>query len=223
MLGYIPSAVGVPAYYHLDDVNDAGINSFTLTNHNSVAFNAGKFYKSADFGSSGTNKGLRTTAIDLSLGAITFAWWFQLLNTSSSNSTARFFTYNRVSTFTQAFTCFYDISGGTITIKFRLNTTGTPADATISFTADSNWHHVVCKKLTTTTNEMIIDGYKYRATGTGTGSELNSGVSQFCIGNANALNIQAWAKIEEFTMFYKDMSKADLYRYYSQYQGRLAA
>ena len=57
-LGQIPGGE-LRGYYRLENVNDSGPNGLTLTNNNSVTFTAGRFGNGANYGTTGTNMGLR--------------------------------------------------------------------------------------------------------------------------------------------------------------------
>jgi len=63
--------------YHLPDINDS-TGDYTLTNHNSVAFNNGKIGKAADFGTGNTNKVLSiASTLGISTGSSTITWWYK--------------------------------------------------------------------------------------------------------------------------------------------------
>ena len=75
----IYSDANLQHYYRMEGLTDE-INSLTLTNENSVAFNAAKFNNGADLGASNTDKRLVTasaTQVAL-LGAFSFSLWVKL-------------------------------------------------------------------------------------------------------------------------------------------------
>lgn len=75
------------AYYRLSDTSDSK-GAYTLTNNNSVAFNAGKFGNAADFGSANTNKSLSHNSDYTIVLAdnYTISWWYNPSGQPSSSS-----------------------------------------------------------------------------------------------------------------------------------------
>lgn len=70
------------AYYKLENTTDSGVGGFTLTNNNSVAFNAAKYANGADFSASNTNKTLSSVGFNLSASTSwSIACWVKITGT----------------------------------------------------------------------------------------------------------------------------------------------
>lgn len=190
------------SYYRLEDLNDATSGGRNLTNHNTVTFIAGKYSNCATFGSSGTNKGLSYTSTSAFADyTYTVGFWFKLNNTSSSNSNAHFY---QIRTSSRVNRVRYNISAGTITIEVFSGYATTNLSTTVSFTADTNWHYVICYfDDTTPNNEVIIsiDGDRYYSLSTTFSGANSTGSDLIYIGNNSALNAQAWADIDDMCFF----------------------
>jgi len=100
------------AYWKLENVNDSGPNAYTLTNVNSVAFNAGKFNNGGDSGASNSTKLLNVASnVGIDGGAVTMNLWF--------NSYATTFTGDHPALF-----CTFYYGGKAIDYRIGINTTG---------------------------------------------------------------------------------------------------
>ena len=102
----------------------------------------------------------------------------------------------------------------------QLNTTGNDVLATVSLTADTNWHYVNTQRNGSLTVEIYVDGEKYTDTTTGTGTKTGSGVNTFVIGNNNALNTQVFAVIDELIVEQTNWSLQTRLKHYTQAKGR---
>ena len=224
-LGEIIGA-GSRVYYRLENTNDAGPNGYNLTNNNSVAFNVGKFTNSADFGSTGTNKGLTYAGANvlssLEPTDVSVSFWYKLNDATTSNGNARFFELTTASNNAAAMriACFYNISAGNITITaFGQGVTS----ATVTVAADTNWHHILFRKIST--NQMIIL-YDIGTSGTAaSGAHTTSAFTltyYLTIGNTTStLTQQVFAMIDEFYIYEKNLGTDYLInKYYTQAKGR---
>src|SRR5688572_13521936 len=176
-LGEIPAG-GLRAYYHLENVNDSGGNGFTLTNNNSVTFPAGKFNNGAEFGTTGTNKGLTTTTLILSSKTptnVVFSFWVKF-NTTTVNNPAILFGINTdVSSAAggMLLQIRYSFNVGVVTLNARYNIT-TTGDCEVMFTpVIGQWYHVYLQKAGSTI-KLIVDNDSTK-TDTGTAGGGYSG------------------------------------------------
>lgn len=221
-LGEIPAG-NLRAYYKLENVNDSSGNGFTLTNNNSVPFNAGKFSNAADFGTSGTNKGLSTTSVVTSIEAPTnlvFSFWFKFNNTSTTNSTAIIFSLNTdVSSAAGGilFNLRYSFNIGVVTLNLRLNRT-TVGDCEALFNVDSEWHHILCTKSGSDIS-INVDNNRYVDSGTA-GGGFSGVTTGLVIGNNSALTAQGWVSVDEFIIEEAIWNASKLNKYYTQAKGR---
>lgn len=230
-IGQLPARSTMRVYYHLEDVNDASGNSQTLTNNNSVPFNAGKFNLGADFGSSGTDKSL--TRVFNPMSALTYAdatysMWVKFNNSASSNPTAGIL---QVATRTTSgagaarTVLGYNITGGNIV--FTATTLLTTTNITITHSEPANttiWYNCVLIKSGTTTLTLYVNGVQV-ATGTGSGSDNVNVPLTYClaIGNRQVTPVlQAWATIDEVIIEERIWTASEIRKYYSQGRGFLA-
>jgi hypothetical protein len=146
-LGQIPGKA-LRAYYRLENVSDSSGNGNTLTNNNSVGFNTGRYSNAADFGTTGTNKGLTInsnifSALNPSRFFISF--WFKLENVTH-NTNATFFVCRSTEASTDGFqiSCFYSVSGSDLTLTARRLRTGSPNSIDISVTLTINYKWNYC-------------------------------------------------------------------------------
>jgi hypothetical protein len=230
-LGEIPGG-NLRAYYKLENVNDSSGNAFTLTNNNSVAFNSGRFTNSADFGSTGTNKGLTSTTNILSATSVTnigVMFWFKL--NSTANITDRFiFNLNSKTSATDGLSiaCYYSITGGTqlnLTARRSFQASGN-SDASQNIPVDTEWHLIQIVK-----DDKIIgisvDG-KRMTTATNVNNDRSITTNQTIyasIGNNRGLTVQVLAQVDEFIVDEGIYSLASTQpnnriKYYTQAKGR---
>ena len=205
-LGEIPGG-NLRGYYRLEDVNDTGPNGYTLTNNNSVTFGVGKFANAADFGSSGTNKGLRLEGSNITSTGnpsnLLVSFWFKLNSTSNTSRNHFFFVVHGSpgSTTSLNFYCYYTISGGTLSVLVNVDRTTGTFSATKTLTADTNWHHCLCRFISNPLVSINIDRTAAVQSATLTGSASSPSTLNtisLAIGNARGLTLQAFAMIDEF-------------------------
>lgn len=233
--GEIPGG-DVRAYYKLENVNDSGPNGYNLTNNNSVTFAAGKFTNGADFGSSGTNKGLTYGANPFSVIKPSYATvqlWFKL-NSTANSGTKNIFAINTESSVGNGiqFSSDYSISSGTLTLNARLAAIGAAgaAVATITATADTNFHYLIVQVNTSSKLVTITLDRTNGALNTTIGT-LASGTASptvyLSIGNNRGLTAQVFMIIDEVIIdesFYANIPSNlnNRVKYYTQAKGRFA-
>jgi len=225
-LGEIPQSATLRGYYHLEDVNDSSGNGRNLTNQNSVSFAVGKFTNGADFGSSGTNKGLTYGSNIFSAGQptdISFSFWFKLNDTTTSNANARLFEVVTVNNSASGLRVlgFYNISAGNITFTLLNSSTTGNISTTRTITADSNWHAVLMRRAA---GNLAINIDMGTITTIAHGTATTSGITvtyPFVIGNNSPLATQAWGMFDEFIVMESNFSPGlGYFQYYTQARGR---
>lgn len=141
------------AAYPLDSVNDFSGNSNSLTNNNSVAFNAGLVGNAADFGTSNTTKYLRI-ASDLGItnsGSWTISYWAKLLTAGNFCATTQFTYASGVRSFILA----RDIASGQYS-AFTQN--GANNGAYVTAVSNNSWHHILATVSSGSSVTVYIDG-----------------------------------------------------------------
>jgi len=230
MLGELPARTSMRAYYKLENLNDSSGNSRTLTNAGTVPFNAGKFNKCADFGSSGTNKSLVLNANPMS-GLLVADWtvscWVKWNNSSTSNTNAAIWhlaTRTTSGTGAGRTTFSYNVNAGNFELTARTMLTTTDAIATYNIPVNTtNWYNIIIRKVATTTIEIWVNGVMV-ATNTGVGSDNINVALNNCLSIGNrqlTATIQAWALIDEVIIEERLWSASEIRKYYSQGRGIL--
>jgi hypothetical protein len=234
MLGEIPAGTHLKAYWKLEsDGTDSSGNAFDLTNNNSVSFNQSKFSNGADFGSSGTNKGLTNTGYPTSLRPIDLQLniWFKL-NSTANITARRLFQMTSSTTYAGGGVLFYleyNITNGVLTFTGRMY----GQFASISPPLDTDYHFISLRyynvsgtrTLTVQMDERLGSTYNNTSTATGTPNFTGATVGTV-IGNNQGLTIQAFAKIDECFLredqFFRSTGDAsgNRYRYFTQAKGR---
>lgn len=128
------------AYWKLEDVN-ATIGGFTLTNNNTVGFNAGLYNLAADGGASNTNKYL-SVANNLGIagnGTISVSLWLKL-TTEIASGTYGIFVHGNSTTDNRYIQIYYEYNSGTRRIV--LDNSGTNTNYNIAL-GTTNWYHLV--------------------------------------------------------------------------------
>lgn len=232
-LGEIPGG-NLRAFYKLEDVNDSSGNGFTLTNVGSVSFNPGKFSNAADFGTTGTTKGLTYSGNVLSSTTpsnLSVSFWF-ILNTTSTPTNGILFQLCSVangggSAFSGIFwNVYYNISAGNMVISIRF---GGGTIQTITIPASTSVWHFAQFVYSTTGNayngRINTDYINYNANATQ--ASWSGQTVRLYIGGSGSAN-QAWVKIDEFIIseiLYSqangtDSGDSERYKYYTQAKGR---
>lgn len=172
------------AYYRAENVNDTTINSYTLTNNNSVAFNAAKFNNGADFGTTvnGTKSLSINSDIGITSGNITISCWVKLATEIAAES-GYYYLVNKSSTTNVAYIIRYAYNSGSPRLEFIRSRVGTANDQ-INYTVTlgtTNFYHLV----------LTYDGSYIRAYVNGsqvgsdtasTGTGASGGVDKLYIG-----------------------------------------
>jgi hypothetical protein len=228
-LGEIPGG-NLRAYYKLENENDSSGNGLTLTNNNSVTFTSGKFNNGANFGSSGTNKGLTTTTNPLSTTTIYpfhIIFSFKLNNTTSTNTNATVIALNTDTATTGGLNVFvrYSISAGNITMTANRQSTIANASASVVFPVDSINHVVFIRVYDIMSIGITVDRI-YNAANIGSGVDRSSiGGNVMSIGNNRGLTSSAWMTIDELIID-EDLYSLEIAgfnpkrgKYYTQYKG----
>lgn len=193
-----PSLYGGVAYYKLDESSGNAadsINSYTLTNTNTVSYVAGKINNAADFGTANTNKKL-TVASNLGItnGAITISMWVKL-NTEIASGTWGFAQKGNATNHVQ-YIIAYEYNGGTRRIVFnrqKQNVSNNLVTSTNTM-GTSNYFHLVL-----TYDGTTLTGY-VNGTSAGTlatsGDGSGSGLNQFDIGEGGMFAATSYASID---------------------------
>ena len=225
-LGELPTRTTMRGYWKCEDVNDSSGNARNLTNLNTVTFNAGKFNNAADYGSSGTNKGLGTTTNIMSAlkpTSFTVSLWFK--PNSTANIATR--TLAQISTAFDStgslFSVYYIIAAGVFYVGSSNNLTTTAADTQVIFSSlpsTDEWINVVAVK-TDATHLLIYVNGKLGTNNVGSGTETSAaGTYKFTIGNTRSLNGQVWTKVDDVIVEERIWSADEVRRYYTQGKGR---
>jgi hypothetical protein len=227
-LGEIPGG-NLRAYYKLENVNDSSGNGFTLTNNNSVGFAQGKFTNGADFGSSGTNKGLTRATLILSSktpSVLSVSFWWKL-NSTADTAVRLFFSINTdVSTAAggELFQVRYSITGGVMNIEVR---NGNTSVASINVTPDTNWHFIRCVRTSDNANRFIMS-YDTIATAVANKASFSGATAGNAFGNGPGLTTQLLGMMDQIiiseSLYTEDNTtgRSNRYKYYTQAKGRFA-
>ncbi len=226
-LGEVPVS-GFRAYYKLENANDATANAYTLTNNNSVPFNRGKFTNGADFGTSGTNKGLIKTGSPLSAvspSQLYISFWFKL-NDAATGGGIVFAVVSAASATLVSdgllFQVSYSFSAGDLVLRCRLG--GSASDQLITMPANTNWHFMSVAYTSSSANFIVDRNYS----ATCTFASFSGNTTGIRIGNNSALNSQAWMIIDEFILTEDNVlgnvntnpGRGHRIKYYTQAKGR---
>ncbi|HEY0029137.1 MAG TPA: LamG-like jellyroll fold domain-containing protein [Bacteroidia bacterium] len=233
-LGELPPSINYRGYYRLENLNDSSGNGRTLSNSASVVFNTGKFKNAADFGSTGTNKGLFRAANILSadqVATITTSFWFKLNSTANGVGNQGTFGFAFFNIWTgdgatfQNDGCVYFITAGVFKIRHILNLTGGVLNNDCVFSSipsTSEWVYVTAIKTGSITSKIYVNGV-LRGSATGSGTTTSAGipgVNRFTIGNQRSLSIAAWIKMDEVIVEEREWSASEIRKYYTQAKGR---
>lgn len=203
----------IVAYYKLSDTSDATGNSNTLTNNNSVTFDAGLIGNAADLGSSNTNKFL-SIASDFGIngGNITISLWVKL-NAEIASSTWGF-AYMPANSPGIAYGIVYEYNSGTRRIHIeRVKFGGAGADIYTTVTlGTSTWHHIV---LTYDGTNLIsyLDGIASSPSAT-SGTGVSTGTTEFDLGNT-VTSLYASTKIDEAGVWSRALSSTEVTQLYN--------
>lgn len=226
MLGeYLGAGTSITkALYHLENTTDSSGNGNTLTNNNSVAFNAAKFGNGADFGSSNSNKSLQIlNNLGISNTSITMSCWSKR-NAEISTGIQTFFAHNDSTTRTKDYV-YYDYNGGTRRLIFShtKNFVGS-ADVVYNITlGTNNWYHLAY--VFDGTNVYAYLNGLYLGTASTTGNGTTQGHNSFAIGglpndNGTGFNNYSSSIIDEVIVENRVWSAEEVKKYYTYASGR---
>lgn len=157
-----PSLYGGVAYYKLDESSGNAadsINSYTLTNVNTVSYTAGKINNGADGGASNTNKRLNI-ANPLGIGNTTDATWSSWVKvaTQPTGSEQQCFLNHGIASGKYRF-FMYVASGGLTYVRLYMDA-GSPfvLDYNTTLTTGTWYHIVVTYVNSTNTHTLYING-----------------------------------------------------------------
>lgn len=193
------------AYYKLENVNDSGGGGFTLTNNNSVAFNAAKFTNGADLGSANTNKTLSSAGFNLSASASwSVSFWVKITGTPGTFA----FFYLGDNTNHNSLRADYDGTNFHY-IRRRQNIANDILSSAQS--PGATFHHIVL-----TYNGSVVGGY-YDGASVGTTSSSGNGsggteADEIRIGSENNGGPAAFASaiIDDFALFTRVLSQSEV-------------
>ena len=149
----------IVAYWKTDESSGNAadsVASYTLTNNNTVAYDAGKIFNGADFGSSNTNKTLTNTALTvIDGGAVSISLWVKL-NTEITSGSYGFFNIGNNTSSKVDYYIGYNYNSGTPQLVFERHKQG-GADQGAAYTitlGTTNWYQLVL-----TYDGVNINGY----------------------------------------------------------------
>lgn len=228
-LGAVPAHAAltdnIQAYYKLNDTSDSASTN-TLTNNNSVTFDAGFIGNGADFGSTNTNKYFGVgNALGLTFnGSKTISVWVKIQTPPASGKSynlALLFTTNR----SGIHAIHYDNVGGTLkVIVERYAQGGTEFDNLVTVNQDLGtgvWHHIV---LTYDNSSALLGGYIDNVSmGTISSSNSTSGTGvytdSFYLGADNSGNNSLSGNLDEVGVWSRLLSSTEIGQLYNSGTG----
>lgn len=224
----IPSTWYDGVYKLESDGSDSSGNARDIATLNSPSFSVKRFGAGGmDLGTSGIDKGLRASSLDITGGTTATIYqvsmWFKLNTTSSLNTNACFFMIQHDHggiDYRQMYSL-ANISGGNLVIDLILNLVTTPAQATLTVVADTDWHYLsFLVDINTGTCTIILDGKT--ASHTGTGGLISPGANRVSIGNhVTSSTLQLWASFDQATISTHThyLTAFGIQRHYAQARG----
>lgn len=200
------------SYYRLESTADSK-GSNTLTNNNSVGFNAALFNNGGDLGSSNTNKSLTVaTAI---LGAnptgLTYVGWIKLQSEITSGSW-ELIQQEATGAGSVNFRMIYDYNGGSQRITFGRQRIGVAFDNnTISTGAfgTSTWHHLAMTYDGSTVTMYFDGGSATTVSSSSANTGNGSPADQFSIGQFQGGGF-ASAIFDDVAIFSRALSSGEI-------------
>lgn len=210
------SDANLVAYYKLEDVNDSK-GSYTLTNNNTVAFNAAKFNNGADFGASNTNKSLSINS-DLSIqgGNISVSFWVKNYSNPSTGAFTYFMTNN--DTNDVEYSIFYQYNGGTYRLNFDRYKNPDSAGTDVFYNVDlgtSLFNHIVAT-YDGTTMRLYLNGIEVGNTpASGTGSGTTTTKTSIGARNDGLANYFSKSIIDDVAIFNRALTATEINKLYN--------
>lgn len=221
-IGELNPSASTKALYHLSSTTDSSGNGYTLTNNNTVAFNAGKFDNGMDLGTSNTNKYL-SIANDMGItsGACSVTMWVKMTSEPSSTTFA-IFERGDSGIHVRHWIRYIDVAG-TKQLQFnrqRENAANDQFAPTITALGTSVYHHIAYAYDGTT-----LVGYLDGASIGNVASSGNgiSGVSAdyFYLGHSlHATTLYCDAIIDEVGVWNKNLTASEVRKMYAVGKGR---
>lgn len=203
------------AYYKLEDTSDSK-GSYTLTNNNSVAFNAAKFNNGADFGTFGNTKSLRTSnTLGIDGGNVTFCAWVK--KNITLNSKYYYAAYQENNASKVEYKLGFDKADGTEKMLFCRGKVGVADNnAYYTVTLDTNWHFLT-GTYDGTTAKLYLDGaFVGSVASSGNGTNGSVYTSGFSIGNNNNNSsfIENGLSVDDTAIFSRALSASEVNELY---------
>lgn len=205
------SDANLQAYWKGENVNDSK-NSNTLTNHNSVAFNAGKYGNGFDFGAANTNKYL-DVASNLSIagngdGSISF--WVKL-SAEISSGLSILAQHASTTGADRYFQIYYDYNGGTRRLVADFSGGGAAVNYNIALGTVVYHHIVITRNVAGNSGELFVNNVSRGTTTLGSGT---FGVNRVSIGGDTGSNLLSGI-IDDVGIFNKKISVAEVGQIYN--------
>lgn len=200
------------SYYRLEDVNDSK-GSYTLTNNNSVTFDAAKFNNGANC--NGTKNLSISNALGLSgTSNFTYSFWAKM-NADISSSLGFFFRHSIGNTASDNYyDLYYDYNGGTRRIIARRY--GGSTTLTYNTTLGTTWHHIAFT-YDGTNATLYLDGSIVAGPTSSSGTIAAGVTQQLYLGNNwnGDTSFPINAIIDDFAVFTRALSAAEISELYS--------
>lgn len=211
-------ADNIVAYWKLDESSGNAADSVasnTLTNNNSVAYNAALINNGANFGTANTNKTLSsTTNSGTGHQNMSFSCWVKM-NTEIASGTQGFFNIraNTTSNFID-WNCQYEYNGGTRRIGFNRSRPGVADNYTYGTVTmgTTNFYHLVMTYDTATLRGYIngTEVSNLATSGVGTG-----GANTITIGGYSTGSNFSSSTIDEFGIWTRALSAGEVTSLYN--------
>jgi hypothetical protein len=210
------SDANLVAYYQLENVSDSKA-SYTLTNNNTVAFNAGKFNNAADGGSSNTNKSLSVTDA-MGIGTTTpctFMGWVNITTAPASNAQQALF-YHATAATGLARGVHYWNNGGTLTLYAESYGASDVKVTYVTTLTPGTWYHVAYTDDNTDVrlylNGALVAGPTAKSAGTV--AAWIAGVTVLCR-SINPYDLYTSGLVDDFAIFSRVLTTTEISNYYN--------
>lgn len=200
------SDASLVSYYRLENLNDSK-GSNTLTDHNTVPFNAGKFNNAADFGTANTNKYLSAGNLGIAGNVnMSISCWVKV-RTEPSAATFVFVGHASSSGADRSLQIKYREASG---VKYvEVDAGGTGNISFVKTLGTSNWHHlVVTRNVVSARVALYIDGVLVQVENLGGSGP--GGFDAFGIGSSFEGTNFASAYVEDVAVFSRVLSPVEI-------------
>jgi len=202
------------AYYRLENTSEE-VQAITITNNNSVAFNAAQFSYGADFGSSNTNKSLvATNDLGITGGAMSIALWIKL-SAEISSGTWVFASQGDAGNDVH-YIIEYQYNSGTRRMAFhRFKGPSTFDTLTYNITlGTSSWYHIALT-YDSSTVRGYINGSEVGSGTSSSGNGTSGGVDSVSIGASWIPDAHTSAIIDDVVFFDDALTAAEVLNIYT--------